>query len=111
LSAREKSRLAELFLFVALVHRCFWLKAPLPLNDPWNNAQMLSLLKTYPIRRVAIVSSTALSCHLWYFSELFIGLAVFDSRVDPGVKRVIMANLQLVKSLKTPSAVCRVNAP
>ena len=82
----------------------FWHEAALASNAPWNDAEMLSLLKTYPNRLVADAASTALSCHLRYFSEHLVGLALFDRRVDPNVKRT---NLQLAK---TPLALWRVNA-
>jgi hypothetical protein len=93
-----------------LLHLCMivWHEASVVSNAAWNNAKMLSLYKMNPIRLVADAASTALSRHLWYFSEHFIGLALFDSQVDLDVKKAMVVNLQLVK---TPSAVWRVNAP
>jgi len=68
---------------------------------------MLRVLKSYPNCLAADAAFTSFSRHLWFFSEQLVGLAFFDSRVKPEVKRAMGANLQLPKS---PSALKRVNA-
>jgi len=47
-------------------------------HAPLNDAQMLRLLKTNPNRTVADAAFTALSRHLWFFSEHLVGLSFFD---------------------------------
>lgn len=107
LTARERKGLTELALFVALIYGRFWHEAPLASHAPLNDAQMLQLLQTYPNRTVADAAYTALSRHLWFFSEHLVGLAFFDPRVDLCVKKAMAANLHLPK---TPSALHRVDA-
>lgn len=82
LTARELKGLTELALFVALVYGRFWHEAPLASHAPLNDAQMLGLLQTYPNRTVADAAFSALSRHLWFFSEHLVGLAFFDDRVE-----------------------------
>lgn len=107
LTVRETKGLTDFALFVALVYGRFWHEAPLAANAPFNDAQMLTALENYPNRVVAEAAKSALSRHLWYFSEQLIGLAFFDSRVSCEVKRAMVENLQLPKTLsalKRPSA-------
>lgn len=68
---------------------------------------MLGLLQTYPNRTVADAAFSALSRHLWFFSEHLVGLAFFDDRVESHVKKAMADNLQLPK---TRSALHRVDA-
>jgi len=107
LTVREKKGLTDFGLFVALIYGRFWHEAPLASNAPFNDAQMLRVLQTYPNRIIADAAATALSRHLWFFSEPLIGLAFFDRRVDLDVKRAMVANLNLPQN---PSALKRVNA-
>ena len=107
LTARELKGLTELALFVALVYGRFWHEAPLACRAPLNDSQMLGLLQTYPNRIVADAAFSALSRHLWFFSEHLVGLAFFDARVQSDVKKAMVANLQLPKSV---SALHRVEA-
>lgn len=95
MTSREKQGLIEVALFIALVYGRFWHEAPLASNATLNDAQMLELIQKYPNRIVADAAFTALSRHLWFFSEHLVGLAFFDSRVDTSVKRAMVANLQL----------------
>lgn len=106
LTTRELKGLTELALFVALVYGRFWHEAPLASHAPVNDAQMLGLLQTYPNRTVADAAFSALSRHLWFFSEHLVGLAFFDDRVEAHVKKAMAANLQLPK---TRSALHRID--
>ena len=107
LTVRETKGLTEFVLFVILVYGHFWHEAPIAANAPFNDAQMLRMLQKYPNRVVAEPAFSALSHHLWYFSEHLIGLAFFNSRVSCEMKRPMVANLQLPKTL---SALKRPNA-
>jgi hypothetical protein len=107
LTVRETKGLIEFALFVALVYRHFWHEAPIAANASFDNAQMLRMLQKYPNGVIAESAFSALSRHLWYFSEHLIGLAFFDSRVSCEMKRAMVANLQLPKTL---SALKRPNA-
>ena len=50
---------------------------------------MLGLLQTYPNRNVADAEFSALSRHLWFFSEHLVGLAFFDDRAESHVKKAM----------------------
>ena len=88
LTVREKRGLTDFALFVALIYGRFWHEALLASNAPWNDAQMLRVLQSYPNRLVADAAFTSFSQHLWFFSEQLVGLTFFDSRVKPEVKRI-----------------------
>ena len=107
LTVRETKGLTEFAVFVALVYGRFWHEAPLAANAPFNDSQMLTMLEKYPNRVVSEPAYSAVSRHLWYFSEHLIGLAFFDSRVSCEMKRAMVANLKLPKTL---SALKRLNA-
>jgi len=49
---------------------------------------MIELLK-YPHEAIFSTSSKTLGLHLWYLSEVLVGLALFDSRVSVEMKRLM----------------------
>jgi len=102
LTLRQKRRLRDFALFVALVYGRFWHEAPLASNAPWNDAQMLRVLQSYPNCLVADAAAvTSFSRHLWFFSEQLVGLEFFDSRVKPEVKGLLSptSSFQKVRQL------------
>jgi hypothetical protein len=103
LTAQEKKNVKELALFVSLIYIRFWHEAPRPVKAPLNDLLLLEQLGKYPTSKVAKAASTAFSRHLWYLSEILIGLSLFDDRIESEVKAMMVANLQrpqLTKSLK-----------
>jgi len=78
LTAKEMRGQKELVLFVSLIYGCFWHEAPIASHALMNDAMMLGLLKKYPNRVIADAANSALTRHLWFFSEHLVGLAFFD---------------------------------
>ena len=105
LTGREKNGIMDVSLFVGLIYGRFWHEAPLATNAPLNDSLMLGLLNSYSNRIIADAARSALLRHLWFFSEPLVGLAFFDSRVDFGVKRNMVANLQLPMTALGPKRI------
>lgn len=80
LTAKEKRSVNEMALLVSLVYVRFWHEAPLPIRAPLNDLLLLEELSKYSNVTVAKAASTALGRHLWYFSEILVGLSLFDDR-------------------------------
>jgi hypothetical protein len=101
LTAKEKHGVKELALFVSLVYVRFWHEAPLPIRAPLNDLLLLEELNKYPNRRVAMAASTSFSRHLWYASEMLVGLSLFDDRIGADVKSLMVTNLRLPQSINS----------
>jgi hypothetical protein len=78
------------------------------LERPLNDILLLEELNKYPNVTVAKAASTALSRHLWYFSEILVGLSLFDDRIGADVKTLMVTNLRLPRSI---SSVKRLDHP
>lgn len=81
-------------LFVSLVYIRQWNEASLGIRAPYNDIELLSLLKTYPNQMVASKASAAICRHLWFLSEHLVALAFFDERVTMETKEKMVQNLQ-----------------
>jgi hypothetical protein len=55
---------------------------------------LLKILETYPDKEVSTAALTAFSRHLWYLSEILVGLSFFDNEVSPEDKRVMIQNMK-----------------
>ena len=95
LTSKEKKGVTELALFVSLVYVRFWHEAPLARKAPLNDMQLLESLTNYPNRTVAKAATDTFSRHLWYFSEILVGLSFFDERIGADVRTQMVANLQI----------------
>ena len=76
-----KNSLKQLALFVSLVYDWFWHEAPLSIQMPLSNMQLLELLTNFPNRTVVKTARNTFSRHLWHFSEMLVGLSFFDDRI------------------------------
>ncbi|KAG7166425.1 hypothetical protein Hamer_G005524 [Homarus americanus] len=75
----------------------FWLEAPMAVRAPFNDLQLMKVLKEYPHEKVAHAAQAAISRHLWYLSEHLIGLSLFDDRIDTETKKNMVQNFQCPK--------------
>ena len=66
---------------MSLVYIRFWRKAPLGIMIPLSNMQLLELLTNYPNRTIVKTARNTFSRHLWYFSEMLVGLSFFDDKI------------------------------
>jgi hypothetical protein len=101
LTPMEKRNITELALFASLVYARFWHEAPLPIKAPLNDLLLIEELGHYPNATVANAALTAFSRHLWYFSEILVGLSLFDDRIEVDVKTKMVENLQVAKASKS----------
>jgi hypothetical protein len=108
LTAKETHNVKELALFVSLVYVRFWHEAPLPVKAPLNDLLLLDELGKYPNTKVGNAATTTFNRHLWYFSEILVGLSLFDDRIGEDVKTKMVANLQLQQS---PESAKRLKQP
>src|SRR6218665_1826551 len=101
LTARETRGLMTVSLFVSLIYAGFWHEAPVAQKAPLNDLKLLNLLHQYPELCVNDKASAALRCHLWYFSEHLVLLALSDERVDEELKTATVRNLS-----RAPNKIC-----
>ena len=101
LTDKEKQNVIDLALFVSLVYVRFWHEAPLPIKAPLNDLLLIEELSKYPNMKVANAATTTFNRHLWYFSEILVGLSLFDERIGDDVKTKMVENLQLTESSKS----------
>lgn len=105
---KEKQCVKDMALFVSLIYVRFWHEAPLGIKASLNDVQLLEALGSYPNRSVAQAATDTFNRHLWYFSEILIGLSFFDSRIESDVKKQMATNLKIpafddsLKRLKSP---------
>ncbi|KAG7158827.1 hypothetical protein Hamer_G031926, partial [Homarus americanus] len=64
---------------------------------PFNDLQLMKVLKEYPHEKVAHAAQAAISRHLWCLSEHLIGLSLFDDRIDTETKKNMVQNFQCPK--------------
>ena len=98
MTTKERKGMTEMALFVSLVYTRFWHEAPRGISAPLNDVQLLEALDKYPNRVVAKAASESFGRHLWYFSEILVGLSFFDDRIEMELKA------QMVSNLKTPAS-------
>lgn len=51
-------------------------------------------LLQYPQVAVSTATSKKLGLHLWYLSEDLVGLALFDARISPETKKLMLAAME-----------------
>lgn len=94
LTAAEKRSITELSLFVSLIYGRYWNEATLAVKAPLNDANFISQLTDFPNQTISTIALKAIRRHLWYFSEHLIALSLFDPRITPEIKRIMVQNLQ-----------------
>jgi hypothetical protein len=102
LTRREAREITEFALFVSLIYIRHWNEAPLGIRAPYNDIELLSVLKEYPNQTLAVKASTAFCRHLWFLSEHLVATAFFDDRVTTETKERMVQNLQRPSLPGTP---------
>lgn len=88
------NHLLRVSLFVTTVYIKYWFTCTSPNEAPRNDLMLLKILETYPDKEVSTAALTAFSRHLWYLSEILVGLSFFDNEVSPEDKRVMIQNMK-----------------
>jgi len=71
----------EVSLFATDIYVKYWFQFKSSIAA-LKNLNLLCMLSTYQNKDVAKAATTALSCHLWYLSELLVRFAFFDDYVS-----------------------------
>ena len=95
LTARELSAFGHFNTFVLKVSLKAWFTCACPSSDPRNDLQLLSELDSYKETHYAVDKAAikSFSGHLWYVSEILIGLAFLDSEDSAEMKSAMVAVL------------------
>lgn len=95
LTAHELASLGHFNTFVLKVYLKAWFTAPCASFAPHNDLLLLRELDKYKQTNavVAKAAMTSFSRHLWYLSEVLVGLAFFDSDVSTEIKSAMVAAL------------------
>jgi hypothetical protein len=92
LKASQQNGLFYFLLFVSDVYMRAWFEAPLSAAAPANDLRFLRQLSLYGNPVVSEAAVTAFSRHLWYLSEVTVGMALFDPSVDDHEKLLMLKN-------------------
>jgi hypothetical protein len=93
LKLSEEQGIFKFLLFVSDIYIQAWFEAPVSVAAPANDLQFLRQLSLYEnsvVRQAAVVAFTR---HLWYLSEVTVGLSFFNSNVEKQEKMQMVTNL------------------
>jgi hypothetical protein len=95
----------HLVIFVIKVYVQVWFSAPLGVAAPRNDLDTLKMLIEYKKvnKSVASAATTRLVYHLWYLSEIMIGISVFDEGLSASERQKIVQNMSTKEGAEDPS--------
>lgn len=96
LTVRETNGLRYICAFIVGFYVKAWLTAPLAISALYHDLKLLQNLIQYEHVDAAVskAAQAKLSAHLWYLSEDFVALALFDNNVALVIKQ------KMVKAIK-----------
>lgn len=102
LKLSEEQGIFNFLLFVSDIYIQAWFEAHVSVTAPANDLQFLRQLSLYEnsvVRQAAVVAFTR---HLWYLSEVTVGLSFFDSNVEKHEKMQMVTNLHEKEGSEDP---------
>ena len=93
LKPSEEHGIFKFLLFVSDLYIPVWFEAPMPTAAPANDLRLLQKLAKYPSTEVKHAATVAFCRHLWYLSEVMVGLAFFDVNLEPQLKAQMVRNM------------------
>lgn len=95
LTAHELSSLGHFNTFVLKIYLKAWFTCACASSAPQNYLQLLCELESYKKTHKAVAKAAmkSFSGHLWYLSEILVGLAFFDSAVSVELKSAMVTAL------------------
>ena len=102
LKKTEESALFQFLLFVSDVYVKAWFEAPLATKAPVNDLLFIKQVTVYSNAIIKQAALTAFSRHLWYLSEIMVGLSFFDPKVDPDQKVLMLKAMQEREGSEVP---------
>ena len=109
-SSTLKSGLTEFCLFLAEHYVRPWFTAMNPQVAPRTDLEMLKNLAEHENQLVKDAGIRTLSRHLWYISEVTVGLSLFDDSIPTETKRKMVRNIQTVEGRASPEPRSNKNA-
>jgi hypothetical protein len=96
LTSPEVKGLRDVSIFIVTLYVKAWYSAPLAACAPKNDLLFLQLLVKYESVNPAVakVASRKFAGHLWYLSEILVGLAFYDSQLSVSTKRAMVTALK-----------------
>lgn len=94
ITKKELSGMKQIGYFVCLVYVRFWHESVISRWAPKNDLDMIQILDSYPDINVKKSALAAAKRHLWYLSEINIGLAFLDERITQEEKNKMFLNLE-----------------
>lgn len=94
LTAKEKTGLLRMVLFVSFIYAKAWFRAPMSTSAPAHDLRFIISLNSYPDRELAKETSKVFGRHLWYLGQILVGLAFFDEALSIDVKTKMIDALQ-----------------
>lgn len=68
--------------------------APHTSEAPLNDLKLMVQSLEYPHTATSVPTSKKLGLHLWYLSEELVGLALFNSRIAPESKKLMLSAME-----------------
>ena len=96
MTASEEKGIRDMAIFSVLIHLRAWITAPISAEAPLNDFKLMGQLLRYSNKAISDATSKKLGLHLWYLSEELVGLSLFDSRIFPESKRMMLAAMNEV---------------
>jgi hypothetical protein len=94
MTASEIRGVRDLATFAVIIHLKAWITAPIATEAPLNDFRLMGELLRYPHEAISSATSKKLALHLWYISEELVGLALFDSRISPESKSLMLVAMK-----------------
>jgi hypothetical protein len=102
LKAVEERGILQFLLFVSEIYIQAWFEAPSPVSAPANDLQFLQQLTRYRNQEISNATTVAFKRHLWYLSDILVGLAFFDPAVGIQEKIQMVQNREEQQGSKQP---------
>lgn len=104
LKAAEEDGLLKFILFISEVYIQAWFEAPSSVSAPANDLRFVNQLTEYRDSDICKATADAFKRHLWYLSEVTVGLAFFDPKISIEEKNemITMMNKQAGSEIPRP---------
>jgi hypothetical protein len=105
LTRQQSDAILQVAIFVVRVYVQAWFVAPLAVSAPRNDLALLQKLVAYSKvnKRIAAVAQTRLVYHLWYLSEIMMGITVFDEGLSVTEREKVVTNMRSQHGAEDPA--------
>ena len=90
----EETGIFQFKLFISEVYIQAWFEAPSSASAPANDLAFLKKLSMVSNSDIRTVTTNAFKRHLWYLSEVTVGLAFFDRNISADEKRDMITEMK-----------------